>query len=109
MLGSVEFAESAGENPPMRRFVQEINYQCFLGNVLSVSLVEWGRVIYGHEDSLDLRDASISNSRSSEDRLKPSRTDVLREIVPDEVPLTASSETNISAIEQEEGICAIYA
>ena len=103
MLAWVEFMDIVGENSSMRRFVRELNYECFMGNILTVSVVKDMKVIYGHEESCNfprspvrVRNRSSSYSRypkhssprpvQRENQPGPSRTELLREILPSMVP-----------------------
>ena len=117
MLAWVEFIYMNVENSPMQRFVREKN---FLGNILTVSVVKDMKVIYGHEERrylqrspVQARDSYNHNPRRSSLRLVqqenhpvPSRTELLRRVLPSVVPdgLTQGSK-RIRHIARGEHLC----
>ena len=84
----IKFSEREGADSPMSRFVREFNYKRFLGNVLTVSVVERDHVICGHVDNNEIVPKSRHFARSStpERPLPLSRTDLLRQVLPNVVP-----------------------
>ena len=84
----IEYSEREGTDSPMPRFVRDFNYKRFLGNVLTVSVVERGHVVRGHVDSsVPAPDFRYLARTSTPERHPPlSRTELLREVLPNVVP-----------------------
>ena len=47
----IEFSEMEGADSPMSRFVRDFNYKPFLGNILTVSVVDRGHIFSGLVDN----------------------------------------------------------
>ena len=62
---SIAWIEFCEKDSPMARFVQEYNYKRYRGNVLTVSVVELGRVVGGHVDRTVTVDFPPCCSRTS--------------------------------------------
>ena len=107
----IEFSEREGVDSPMFRFVRDFNYKRFLGNVLTVSVVEQGHVISGHMDTSEFVPKSRHFARTStpERPFPLSRTDLLREVLPGAVPLyricCILGSKQIRYIARDENLC----
>ena len=77
VLAWVEFMDINGENSTMRPFVREMNYECFLGNILTVSVVKDMKVIEGY-----LKRAVTYHDHPSECETVRYRTPVILSIRP---------------------------
>ena len=106
----IVICEKEGTDSPLTRIEQKYNFKRFRGKVLTISLVELGRVVGGHVDrranvAISPRAARTSTPKS---RPLPSRTYLLREVVPIIIPPSrVLKKKQIRYVALEEKLCFI--